>query len=149
MEFIMEDMNKEGEAVLASLYGQMERHMRESGDLAKKMVMVYGNLQKETIMRENGNKIYNMARVVTSTKAAQCIEGILKAHSNMGEGSNNFKMGINIKDNTLKESHMDMESMFGQMGILMKENLLMVQGRAKESLKRQLGKFTKDNSKET
>lgn len=115
MEFIRVCMSWASEVETASLSGTMERPMKEIGNSVKRMAMVFGNLQKETITKVNGKIIYRMVRVATITKVARCTEGTLKTLWNKVEARKNSKMDKNIKENTTQASLMDMESILGPM----------------------------------
>lgn len=80
MVFIMEGTSLAAGVESANSFGQMERHTRESGVQVKKTGMGFGNLQKETITKANGCKIYKTERDVTVIRVAQCIEVTSKIH---------------------------------------------------------------------
>jgi hypothetical protein len=46
--------------------------------MVKRMVRVFGNLQKEIFIKDNGNKIVKMEKDIIITMEVQYIEDILK-----------------------------------------------------------------------
>lgn len=83
-------------------------------------------------MRVIGSKTYKTAKVATSIKVVQCIAATSKIHLSMAEERSYSKTGINIKDNTTRASHMDMESIHGQTEMFTLATLHMVHAWAKE-----------------
>ena len=54
MEFIRDSLSKEFDKVMELLNGIMDKFLKDSGKMELKMVLEFGDLQKEIFMREIG-----------------------------------------------------------------------------------------------
>lgn len=61
-----------------SFFGSMGKHLKGSGEQAKKTVMGSGSLRKETTMKESGRIASKMAKVYSCMLEAQRTVGILR-----------------------------------------------------------------------
>lgn len=122
MEFTKGTLWMEKEKAMELFNGITEKDLRGTGKKVWKVVLVYGDLQKEIIMKVSGAIIDKRVRGCLSIKLALTKEN-LSILWNMEKVRKSSPMEIDTSDNTKKASQMVKESTYGQMRLITKVNL--------------------------
>jgi hypothetical protein len=101
--------------------GIMEKYLKENGKMGLRMVLVYGNLQKATIMKDNGFRIGSREKVYSNIGTV-LITVNLKIFLKMDMVYRNLQMVINMKVNIKAVNLMEEVNINGMRVVNMMDN---------------------------
>jgi hypothetical protein len=99
----------------------MDKFLKDNGNRGKKMVMDYGVLRLEIVMKVIGSMVANKVKELILIKIAYTRDNFIIAWK-MGKESKFFQMVINLKVNTKMDDQTVKESMSGLMEAIMKDS---------------------------
>lgn len=149
MESILANLLMEKDMEMVSLYGIMVRNSKDSGRMAKRTALVFGNLQRETITKANGRIIDSTAKDILSISEDLSIVGISSNFLRVGKGHSNSTMGISTQELTSKANLTDTANTYGQTETVTKGNSSRVQEKERVHSVNLRDRSTTDSSKMT
>jgi hypothetical protein len=123
MEFTLANFSKENAMEKENLFGIMDNHFKESGEMGKKMGLDCGDPLEEIITKDNGEIIDKMEKDIMFILGVQSTKDSLKIFSSMDKEMKRLPMEIDTQVNINLVNLMAKEDMYGKMEITTKDNL--------------------------
>ena len=133
MEFIQESSLKANDMGKENLYGIMDSHSKENGEMVKKMGLDCGDRLAEIIMKVNGKITGKMVKDSMFISGAQNIKVNSKISLSMVKVMKSSQTEIDTQVNINSVNLTGREDIYGQMEIIMKASSLMGLERGEES----------------